>query len=136
MKTLSELLKDGQTHSWQEIQQARTYEREQLRSWAHFPKSGEVYELQTDAVVSFLTHWHAPFTGGGTGTLKQGTRVRIGDDIDDEPIAVHAEPLEAARVERELVPVEERLAEKYAGFSLSLRTEDLNKVFRRVTEAP
>jgi hypothetical protein len=132
-KTLRELLAEGRGVSGQEIQWARSYERDQLRAWARFPKPGEVYELLEDAEVSFVTHWDAPYTGGGKGKLRKGSRIRVVDDIsDEEPLAVGAIPLAREEAETALVPEAERSAEKYAGFSLSVTTSELNRLFRLV----
>jgi hypothetical protein len=133
-KTLAELLAENRHVSGEEIEWARSYERDQLRSWARFPRPGEVYELVADAEISYLTHWGAPFTGGGKGMLPKGTRVRIADALSDaEPIGAYAEPLEKAAVEALLVPETDRNADAYGGFSLSISTAELNKLFQLVT---
>jgi hypothetical protein len=51
---------------------ARAYERPLLRPWARSPLDGDVYEALEDTPIKFLTHWRAPFTGGGEGTLPEG----------------------------------------------------------------
>ena len=133
-KTISDLLAENRNVSGEEIEWARNFEREQLRSWARFPRPGEVYELIGDAEISYLTHWGAPFTGGGKGMLRPGTRVRIAEGTGDaEPIGVHADPLEKSRIEAELVPEADRNSDDYAGFSLSISTSELNRLFRLVT---
>jgi hypothetical protein len=135
-KTITDLLAENRNISGQEIEWARAYEREQIRSWARFPRPGEVFELASDAEISFVTHWRAPFTGGGKGLLRKGTRVRIVDPVSDpEPIAVYAHPLEMSLVEVALVPESDRRAERYAGYSLSIRTVELNKLFNLVSDS-
>jgi len=134
-KTLTELLAENGNVSGEEIEWARNFEREQLRSWARFPRPGDLYELSADAEISYVTHWAAPFTGGGKGLLRKGTRVRVAvGSADPEPIGVYADPLERSRIEAELVPEADRRAEAYAGFSLSIKTADLNKLFCLVVE--
>jgi hypothetical protein len=134
-KTLTELLAEKSNVSGEEIEWARTFEREQLRSWARFPRPGDLYELSSDAEISFVTHWGAPFTGGGKGVLRKGTLVRVSaGSADPEPIGVYADPLERSRVEAELVPETDRQAEDYAGFSLSIKTAELNQIFCLVEE--
>jgi hypothetical protein len=114
-----------------ETEWARAYERSLLRPWARFPRDGEVYEALEDTPVRFLTHWHAPFTGGGSGTLPKGTRVRVKvSDWIREPISVYADPLDSPRIERLLVSEADRKSGKYGGFSLSISTADLNRLFR------
>jgi len=118
-----------------ETEWARAYERSLLRPWARFPLDGEVYETLEDTRVGFLTHWHAPFTGGGDGIIPKGTQVRVKVyDWIREPISVYAEPLEGPRIEQLLVSEEDRRNPKYGGFSLSLPTADLNRLFRLVPD--
>jgi hypothetical protein len=65
--------------------------------------------------------------------LRRGTRVRIGDGIGDpEPIGVYADALENDRIEAELVPEADRKADAYGGYSLSIKTAELNRLFRLV----
>jgi hypothetical protein len=117
-----------------ETEWARAYERSLLRPWARFPLDREVYEALADTPIRFLTHWRAPFTGGGEGVLPKGTRVRVKVvDWIREPIGVYAEPLDRPRIENLLVPEDERKDAKYDGFSLSIPTADLNKLFRLVS---
>ena len=132
-KTIEDLLAENRNISGEEIGWARTFEREQLKSWARFPRPGEIYELTNDAEISYVTHWGAPFTGGGRGILRRGTRVRIGDGIGDpEPIGVYADALDQGRIEAELVPEADRKADSYGGYSLSIKTAELNRLFRLV----
>jgi hypothetical protein len=134
-KTLADLLAENRNLSGEEIEWARTFEREQLRSWARFPRPGEVYELIGDSEISYVTHWRAPFTGGGKGMLQKGTRIRVSGGTGDlEPIGVYADPIDKPRVEAELIPEADRLGETYAGFSLFIRTTELNRLFHLVTK--
>jgi hypothetical protein len=136
-KTLTDLIaeaeKSRQPIGAAEGEWARAYERGLLRSWARFPVDGDVYEALDDTPILFLTHWRAPFTDGGRGTLPKGTRVRVKvSDWMREPLGVYAYPLDGSRIERLLVSEEDRKAAKYSGFSLSIRTADLNRLFRLV----
>src|SRR4029078_2192779 len=115
-KTLDDLLAEKRQVSGEEIEWARIYEREQLRSWARFPRAGEVYELSDDAVIAYMTHWRAAFTGGGKGLLRKGTRIRTSVHTSDPaPIGVYADPLERSLVEAALVPEKDRSGATYAG---------------------
>jgi len=139
-KTLSDLFAElkgsGLPIGPPETEWARAYERSILRPWARFPLDGEVYEALEDTPTKFLTHWRAPFTGGGEGTLPKGTRVRVKiPDWIREPIGVYAEPLDSPQIERLLVSEDDRSNVKYGGFSLSISTADLNKRFRLVQHA-
>jgi hypothetical protein len=116
-----------------ETEWARAYERSLLRPWVRFPLDGDVYEALEDAPIKFLTHWSAPFTGGGEGTLPKGTRVRVKVyDWIREPISVSADPVDAPQIERLLVSEDDRKNAKYGGFNLSIPTSDLNRLFRLV----
>ncbi|MCA1819795.1 MAG: hypothetical protein LC620_07090 [Halobacteriales archaeon] len=116
----------GEESTW-----AREFEVRALRPWVRFPRDGDTYEALEDVEVNFLTHWKAPFTGGGTGVLPKGTKVRV-SAMHDEPVGVHAQPLDSPGLEAALVPADERGNSKYDGFSLSLGTEVLNRRFRLV----
>jgi hypothetical protein len=136
-KTLSDLFAESKDSRRPvgppETEWARAYERSLLRPWARYPVDGEVYETLECAPVRFLTHWRAPFTGGGEGTLPKGTEVRVKiPDWIREPIGVYADPIDVPRIERLLVSEDDRTNAKYAGFSLSISTADLNKQFRLV----
>ena len=61
----------------EEWEWARTFERTELRKWARFPLDGDIFEAVHDTPVEYLTHWKAPFTGGGTGVLPAGTKFRV-----------------------------------------------------------
>ena len=114
-----------------ETEWALAYERSLLRPWARFPLDGEIYEALDDTPVEYLTHWSAPFTGGGSGVIPKGTRVRVQvADFNPEPVSVYAAPLARDVIERLLVPESTRKAPKYGGFSLSISTADLNRLFR------
>lgn len=56
-------------------------------------------------------------------------------DWNGEPTGVYADPLERDSIERELVPASDRAHEKYSGYSLSIKTESLNRQFRLVSDA-
>src|SRR5262245_15374932 len=116
-----------------ELNPAFEREKASLRAWARFPRDGEVYEALRDIEVDFVTHWSAPFTGGGKGRLPAGTHVRVIVLSDDpEPIGVYAKAVNRPTLEQELVPAADRHAEKYAGFSLCIDTDSLNQDFRLV----
>lgn len=132
-KTLDDLMSEKRTISSEEIEWARSYERDQLRGWARFPKNGEEFEASNDVAVNYLVHWQAPYTGGGKATIFKGTRVRVSLSAQDrEPIGVYAYPLDDGQLERQLVSEAERSSKKYGGFSLAISVEQLNKEFRLI----
>lgn len=132
-RTIDDLMAEKRTISGEEIEWARSYERDQLRAWVRFPRNAEIYEALRDVEVNYLVHWQAPYTGGGTGTVHQGTRVRVSvGDRDPQPISVYADPLDGGELERRLVSEDERGSKKYGGFSLCIGVGELNKDFRLV----
>jgi hypothetical protein len=132
-KTIEDLIAENRNISSEEIEWARKFEREQLKLWARFPRPGEIYELTNDAEISYVTHWGAPFTAGGKGLLRRGTKVRIGDGAGDpEPIGVYADALDKGQIEAEMVPESDRKADSYGGYSLFIKTAELNRLFRLV----
>jgi hypothetical protein len=118
----------------EEFEWAREYERRSLRPWARFPTDGEIYEAIDSVRIGYLTHWRAPFTGGGEGVLPKGTRIRV-RVFDREPVGVSADALNSDEIELLIVPNEDRLAGKYDGYSLSVSTEKLNREFRLLNAA-
>jgi hypothetical protein len=99
------------------------------------PRNDDLYECIEDASVSFVTHWRAPFTGGGTGTVPKGTTVRlVVNPAVVRPSAYYARPVDREAIEVILVPVADRTDSKFDGLSLVLTIEDLSKRFRLVQD--
>ena len=116
-----------------ETEWARAYEQSLLRPWARFPLDGEVYEAIEDTPVSFLTHFRAPFTDGGTGIIPKGTKVRVKvTSFATDPISVYADPLNHTSIEQLLVPPAILADAKYGGFSLSISTAELNTKYHLI----
>lgn len=119
--------------SKQELDWAREYERSLLSPDCRFPRRGDIYEASIDLTVHYMTFWALPFTGGGEGILRKGTRLAIRQDpIEPEPLGAYAVPLDYAKVEAELIPANDREDPKYQGFELALDTADLNRNFTLV----
>jgi hypothetical protein len=93
-----------------------------------------VYEATRDVEVSYLTSWSAPFTGGGSGTLKKGERVIINYEPLPRPIAANAKAINYTHGEEGMVPESDRANKKYSGFYLVLKTLELTRDFRLVHE--
>jgi hypothetical protein len=129
-KTAMEVARASANPDLKELEWACAYERFHLRPW-RFPRDGDVYEALEDIGVSFLTHWRAPFTGGGEGILRKGEQVRVlvyGND--PEPIRVYARPVNYTQLESELVSQKERNDSQYSGFTLSIPSKDLKFHFK------
>ena len=128
---LTELLKRRDRRpSMEEIEWARAYEQDQLRAWARFPRPGDIYEAVRDVQLAYVTHWRAPFTGGGECVFPAGARLAVLVPHETvEPVGVYASPLEYGRFEQVVVPEAERRSEKYEGYSLYAATAVLNRDF-------
>jgi len=81
---------------------------------------GQRYRTQVDLPVNFLTHWEAPFTGGGHAILPRGTIFTIHLDPPDGATAASCDPENYDELEKAIVPAADRNAPKYSGFSLSV----------------
>lgn len=118
-----------------EMDWAIEYERSLIPSTMRFPRKGDVYEASADMTVDYMTAWTGPYTGGGTGILKQGDRVVVAQKVSDpKPIGVYVKAVDYAELEARMVPLEERKAPPYGGFYFSFDTVDLNTKFRLVHE--
>jgi hypothetical protein len=132
-KTLDDLSAENRSLSGEEIEWARQYERDELRSWARFPKNDEVFEATCDAEVSYLIDWGGPGATGGKGRLPRGTRIRVSVHAGDaEPIGVNATPLDEALIGERLIPEDDRSSSTYRGYGLSLHVAQLNREFALV----
>ena len=116
-----------------EVDWARDYQRGLLPPETRFPRKGDVYESLEDVELSYLTSWMAPFTGGGKATFPKGQRLVVPDaPPDPQPISVYADAVAYEAMEKLIVPLEDRTAEKYSGFYLSVSTSMLNTRFRLI----
>jgi hypothetical protein len=139
-KTIEDLLAEAQRGERSsvgspEVDWARDYERSRIPPGTRFPRKGDVYQATNDIDVRYLTAWTIPYTGGGRAILKAGDRVIVHQNpIYLEPISVYAKAVDYARVEEEMVPLDVRSDTKYSGFYLSLKTIELNNLFKLVHE--
>jgi hypothetical protein len=132
-KTLSDLTAENRSLTGQEIEWAREYEVEQLRSWARFPKNGELYEASHDVKVSYQIDWRAPYGTGGEGILPKGTQIRVACHAGiAEPIAVQAIPVDEKGIEALIIPADDRNSTKYGGYCVTIGVDQLNKDFHLV----
>ena len=133
-KTIKDLVSEQKFVGYPEIEWARQYERSLLPADTRFPRHGDLYEAIDDVELDYLTQWRAPYTGGGTATLKRGERVLVGSADDPAPLGVYAAPQNYKEVESRIIPEAERTHYKYDGFSFWISTRDLNAKFRLVAE--
>jgi hypothetical protein len=130
-KTLDDLTAENRSLSGHEIEWAREYQREQLRSWARFPNDGERFEAVTETEVTYQIDWRGPYGTGGKGMLPAGSVIRVAiPEGSVEPVGVYADPVDEKAVELLLIPENDRNSTSYNGFSLFLGVDQLNKDFR------
>jgi hypothetical protein len=91
-------------------------------------KRGTFFYVSETMRVSGLISWNAPTTTGFEGTLPKGTiLVKLDDDIEGA-IGAGYLPIEKERFEREFVPERERTNEKYSGYYVVIKHEEIGKV--------
>jgi hypothetical protein len=95
-------------------------------------REGDRFVTTRDTPVRGVTHWRAPFTGGFSATLPEGTVLVADIDGVEGAEAFCCRPERYEAVEAELVPEEERLAGKYDGYSLVLLYSDVGVLLRRI----
>ena len=131
--TLTELSAEKRSHSAEEIRWAREFERDQLRTWARFPKDGDLYEALRDLPVRYLIHWKAPYATGGEAYVATGSRVRASVPAGDpEPIGVYTTPVDEKLFAAKFIPESDRTSGKFGGYSVFLYVAQLNRDFRLV----
>jgi hypothetical protein len=91
------------------------------------PRKGDHYVVTTACPAIVLIQFLAPFTGGNERTLPLGLRFAVDDDPPAIATAVGATPEPYEEWEPELVPEKDRRADKYAGYSLVIKFDDLAK---------
>jgi hypothetical protein len=96
------------------------------------PKKGERYAVRRPFKAIVMTHWFAPFTGGDERDLPEGLEFVIDNDPVPGATGVGAMPDPKAFWEEKLVAQEDRTAEKYGGFSLSLSFDQIERNCERV----
>jgi hypothetical protein len=127
---LAEEVRQGRTPPFSAWSLARDYERSLFPPDTHWPVEGEVYECVSACEVTFVTHWHTAFTGGGATQLLIGEHVRVGEVVEHKPVIVSAVPVDYLGVLSRIIPAADREHPKFAGYSVSLRTRELVSHFR------
>lgn len=127
-------MKEGKRASigQQETDWARDYEVSLIPENYRFPKTGDLYEVVKALEVTFLTHWSAPYTGGGEGMLVPGDRIWLPDQLNEKASSAYAEPVDYPELEQRFVSVSDRTDFNYSGFSIIVKTVDLNEKFKLV----
>ena len=86
---------------------------------------GQRYRALRDLPVFAFTHWFAPFTGGYHVVLRAGEVFVIGDDPVPTAKAANCLPERYHELHEVFIPKEDRQAENYSGYSLSI---DLDRI--------
>jgi len=116
----------------QEAEWAKDYEVSLIPAHYRFPKTGDLYEAKIDQEISFITLWSAPFTGGGSGIIRAGERIWILSETNEKTAGTYAEAENYKAIEQRMVSDSDRAAISYNGFSLVVKTIDLNEKFRLI----
>lgn len=119
---------------WESIW-AEEYERSLLPPDTRFPFFGDVYEALEDVSIHLQIDSQGPASGDIQGTLPKGTRIRIHTrQAKTAPLAEYAIPVEYEVLERQLIPPAVKNGRGYGGYSLGVRTLELNTRFRLVED--
>ena len=73
--------------------------------------------------VSYLTHWEAPYTGGGECELPEGTVLKVISDPPGHAKAAGCRPVNYDEMEAIVIPEDVRQSPKYAGYMFSIPFE-------------
>lgn len=114
---------------WPESEWALEYERSLLPAGTRFPRDGDVYRSHRPFTATLLIHWHSPSTTDLRHTLPAGTRVRVQSAAHEQPLVVHAVPVDYQAVEKAALGWWIRLRPDYGGYCLALATRDLGTSF-------
>lgn len=100
------------------------------------PKDGEVFESLTNVDISYITSHFAPYTGGDKAVLKTGERVVVHGSRQNRPTSVYCTPLNYEDLEKDIVAKDEIDTPTYAGYTLYIKTSDLNNKFKKIDLMP
>lgn len=91
---------------------------------------GDRFVVLRDVTVKGLTHWNAPATFGFEATIPKGTVMVAYHDGAEDAEGFGCVPERYAEMEAALVPEEDRLADKYGGYSFTVQ-DALNPSWHR-----
>lgn len=136
-KTIEELfeeLKAGKRAriNKKELDMGRQLSKDLLPSGLFYPIGGEVFEALEDIEVDYLTHWSAPYTGGGKAILLKGEKITAGKPQEKKQLSYNCSPINYQEVEHRIVPLADINEMKYGGYSLSIDTVVLNRNFKKL----
>lgn len=138
-KTVEELfdkVKKGKAVDGKAIERARKLSKALMPAGLIYPKGGEVFEAINDIQISYLTHFMAPYSGGGKAKLFKGERVFISNPGQDKPLGYNCYPINAGEIEDRIIPLADKDAPAYNGFHLFVDTKTLNAGFKQIEMTP
>ncbi len=91
------------------------------------PQASWRYVITTGFGATVMTHWNAPFSSGEHKFLPKGLEFVVIEDPPKSATAVGAKPDPYELWETRLIGEDDRRAEKYAGYSLSIPLVHLAK---------
>lgn len=129
-KELNQELKDRTIESIgiEDINKADQLEIALLPKGIRFPENGDIYQAKSKVEINYLTHWRAPFTGGGKSQIPEGTQIRVISE-SGENVSVLCIPIEESKIEKQIVSKKDRKSFDYDGFTLVIKTKTLNEDF-------
>jgi len=93
---------------------------------------GSRFRSIEDVEVLVLTQWLTRHTGGHRAILPKGQEVRVVSEFKAQATAATLLPLRYDELHADLVPHEDREADKYNGYYLVISFEVLGRAFSRV----
>jgi hypothetical protein len=88
-------------------------------------QEGDRFRLTADAEVLVTVHWFAPLTSGAKAAMPEGTVVVARHDQAPGAEGFSCVPEAYQELEPVLVPEEDRLADKYGGYSVVFKAADI-----------
>ena len=90
------------------------------------PRLGDMYRIDHAFEALVMTHFAAPFTGGGKCILPAGLTFVVAQMPIETATGFYADPVERDAWENKLVPEQDCSADRYTGYSLVISKLDLS----------
>jgi hypothetical protein len=90
-------------------------------------RKGERYRTLRDLEVGVLTHYRAPFTGGGRAILPAGEIFTVAIDPPAHAVAASCDPQRYEALHEKLVSEEDRGGHNYSGYSLVVEFDSIER---------
>lgn len=95
-------------------------------------RKGDRFLALSEIPAMGLTHWGAPFTGGFECKIPKGTILVAVHDSVLISTGFGVEPENYEELEKQLVPDEDRTAEKYGGYSFVIKYGEIGKRVKQI----